>query len=91
MPRNDEEIPGRRWRFDNKISLTILVGFLFQTATIVWWVAKADARIEALEQKAAVTTAITQPQADRLTRVEVKLEGMAETLTEIKQLLRRTP
>lgn len=78
----------KHWHVDRRVPLsviiTLLVTFAGQTSTIVWFFAGLDKRVEVLE-KAQVMTA---PQADRLTRVEVKLEAVQTGIAEIKSILR---
>lgn len=77
-----------KWHMDRGVPVTLVVSmvilFLGQTVTAAWWVSKLDARVDILEV-ARVTTA---PQADRLTRVEVKVENIQLGITEIKDLIR---
>lgn len=73
------------WTLDRKVPLALVLAIAMQTGGIVWWAAITSSRIEALERASASTA----PQGDRLTRVEVKLEGITEKLGEIMVLLRR--
>ena len=50
-----------------------------------WWASNLTERVNSLER----TREATAPQADRLTRVEVRLESVQSGIDEIKPLIRR--
>lgn len=81
----------RAWHWDRKVPIaliaTLLTVFAGQSCTALWWASKMDSRVEVLE-KQNVSAA---PNADRLTRVEVKLESVQAGIIEIKGLLRDPP
>lgn len=80
-----------RWHVDRKVPVALMVtmflAFAGQTTTAIWWASKMDSRVDILE-KQNVTSA---PNADRLTRVEVKLESVQAGIGEIKSILRDMP
>lgn len=80
-PRDDDA----RWHLDKRVPIALIVTIAVQTAGIVWWAAQATERIASLERRVEVSA----PQADRLTRVEVKLETVTEGITEIKRLIQQ--
>lgn len=75
------------WHLDRKVPVAIIVTIMMQTAGIVWWGATASERLNALERKVDMAA----PQADRLTKVETRLEAVQEGISEIKFILRREP
>jgi hypothetical protein len=75
------------WHLDRKVPIAMVVAILMQTGGMIWWGAKADARIETLERKAELAA----PQDTRLTRVETKLEAVQDGISEIKSILRKEP
>lgn len=79
--RNDEA----HWRIGREIPIAILLGLATQTGMFVWWNAKIDMRIVALEQKADIAA----PQGERLTRVEVKVDNLIAAVGELKDILRK--
>jgi hypothetical protein len=88
----------RSWHLDKKVPIALIVTIAIQTAGIVWFAAGLFHRVETLERDAIATrvimdrdTALRAPQADRLTRVEVKIETVQEGVTEIKRLIQRQP
>jgi hypothetical protein len=72
-----------RWHLDKRVPIALLLAILAQTGGGFWWAATTSERINNLEKRADIFA----PQADRLTRVEVKLEVLQEGVTEIKRLL----
>lgn len=74
-----------RWHLDKRFPIALIVTISIQTATIVWWASGITERVNVLERAQATSA----PQADRLTRVEVKLDGVGESVTEIKRLLQQ--
>lgn len=77
-----------RWHIDRKLPVALILTFALaistQTIAAFVWASKMDSRVEALER---FTTAAS-PQGDRLTRVEMNIESMKDSLTEIKARLR---
>lgn len=75
------------WHLDKRVPVAIIVALIMQTSGMVWWAAQASERLNSVER----TIAQAAPQADRLTRVEVKLEAVQDGITEIKAILRKEP
>jgi hypothetical protein len=77
------------WSVDRKVPLaliaTIVGGGLLHTCTLVWWGSGIDQRVGTLERVAERTA----PQADRLTRVEEKIQYIQSGVDEIKALIRQ--
>jgi hypothetical protein len=78
---------GDHWTVDRRIPLALILAIVVQTGGIVWWAASASERLNNLEKKVE----LAGPHADRLTRVEVKLETVQEGITEIKRLIQTRP
>lgn len=72
-----------RWHLDKRVPIALLLALVAQTGTGFWWAATTSERINNLEKRAEFSA----PQADRLTRVEVKLDVVQEALGEIKRLI----
>lgn len=73
------------WHFDKRVPIAIIFSIACQTAGVIWWGATASERLTALERKVEMAA----PQADRLTRVEMNIESIKESLTEIKAAVRK--
>lgn len=77
----------RHWTLDKKIPLALILMLCIQSGTAIWWAAKTDTRITALEASKIEAA----PQADRLTRVEEKIGFITEGVAEIKRLIQQRP
>ena len=75
----------KHWTVDKRVPLALIVTIVLQTGGLVWWASSLSERVNVLEKRAEQTA----PQAERLTRVEVKLESVQEGIAEIKRLIRR--
>lgn len=75
------------WHVDRKVPVAVIIALVFQTGGFIWWGAKADERLSSLERKVESSA----PQADRLTRVEVNIEAIKDSLNEIKGRIRPRP
>jgi hypothetical protein len=73
------------WTVDKRVPLALIVTIVVQSVTLGWWASSLTERVNVLERRAEATA----PQGDRLTRVEVKLEGVQSGIDEIKRLIRR--
>lgn len=79
MPSQD-----RNWHVEKKIPLALMGMLLLQTFAVGWWASATSERVTTLERRMDAAA----PQADRLTRVEVKIETVQSGIEEIKQLIR---
>jgi hypothetical protein len=75
----------KHWTVDKRVPLALILAISVQTCGIVWWASGLTSRVEQLERQAIASA----PQADRLTRVEVKLESVRDGINEIKRLMQR--
>ena len=83
----DYEYDNKHWHLDKRVPLALIVTIVVQTAGLVWWASSLSERVNSLER----TREATAPQADRLTRVEVKLEVMQQGIERIERLIRKDP
>lgn len=82
-----DEHQNNKWHLDKRVPLALIFAILVQTIIVVSWLASLGERVNGLERARDATA----PQGDRLTRVEVKLEGVQIGIDEIKRLIRREP
>lgn len=76
------------WHLDKKVPIALIVTIVLQTVGIVWFAAGLFYRVDALEKHQLAAS----PQADRLTRVEVKIENVERGVNRIESVLQsRTP
>lgn len=80
VPSLAEVKPRQRWEIDRHVPIALIFTLLVQGAGIVWWAAGITDRLSHVERHIEKTL----PQADRLTRVETKVDGIVDTLGEIK-------
>lgn len=85
----------RKWHLDRRVPLALILTIVGQTAVGVWWASSINERVNVLEQAKIEAAKASPVQADRLTRVESKMESVQRDLTEIKSdvksLLRTSP
>jgi hypothetical protein len=75
------------WHIDRKIPLSLILAICLQTVGAIWLASSFNERLNVIEAKMLVMA----PQGDRLTRVEVNLEQIKDSLGEIKAVLRKGP
>lgn len=75
-----------RWTLDKRIPLALMLTIGAQTAGLAYWLGTLSARVAQLE----LTTTGRSSDADRITRLEVKLEGVDETLRRIEATINRS-
>ena len=81
----DRPDPSERfWRLDKKVPLALILTIIGQTGVFIWWASSLNERVNVLEKASAVSSASAPVQADRLTRVESKMESVQRDVTEIK-------
>jgi hypothetical protein len=90
VTERDQSTDGN-WHLDKRVPIAMILTIVLQTGTFVWFAARLDHRVEALERSESRLTTSAPVQADRLTRVEVKLETVQEGITEIKRLIQSRP
>ena len=74
-----------KWHLDRRVPLAMILAIIMQTCTFIWWASSLTERVNTLERERVATA----PQGDRLTRVEVKVEGVQTSLDRIERLIRR--
>ena len=87
MAGDDVPTQDKRWHLDKRVPLALIFALFCQTIAAAWWASNTDSRLSVLEKRVDAAA----PQADRLTRVEVKLETVQDGIDEIKRILRKQP
>lgn len=80
----------KSWHLDRKVPLAMILTIVLQTGAFVWFAARLDQRVEALERSETRASMSAPVQADRLTRVEVKIENIERGVGRIESLMQRT-
>jgi hypothetical protein len=74
-----------KWHLDKKVPIALMLSLALHAGATLWWASQLTERVGMLERQ-QVSAA---PQSERLTRVEVKVEGVQYGIEEIKRLIRR--
>lgn len=83
---DDQDDPASAsWHLDKRIPIALILTLALQTGTIIWWAAGVTARLEQVERRQEATA----PQADRLTRVEVRIEAIQDGIARIERAVQR--
>lgn len=78
----------RHWHLDRKVPLALIVTIAAQTGVFIWWAASLSERVNTLERSAVLYA----QQDTRLTRMEVKIEGVEKVMLRLERLIElRTP
>jgi len=83
MPPHED----RKWHLDRNVLIALIVALAVQTSAVSWWAATLSARVDLLERQAVAIG----PQAERIIRLETKVDGITGGLSEIKALIDRRP
>lgn len=83
----DPEDGQESWHLDKKVPIAFIIAIAVQTGGFIYWVGSTSTRIDVLE-RAMLSSA---PQAERVVRIETKVEALKDSLTEIKAILRPAP
>lgn len=86
MTSEDREYESR-WHLDRKVPIAIIVTLCLNTGGFIWWAAKSDARIEAVERQVLASA----PHTERITRMEVKVENIERGINRIENLIQARP
>ena len=72
------------WHIDHSLNVGIILIFLIQITSFIWFFAKMDSRLTFVEK----TQEETSVDGQRLSVLEAKIEGIHETILEIKNILK---
>lgn len=87
LEMSDQQHQDNKWHLDRRVPLALIFAILIQTVVVVSWLSTLGERVNQLERDRTAAA----PQADRLTRVEVKIESIQATTERIERLIRRDP
>lgn len=73
-----------KWRLDRHIPISLIVTILVQTGAFVWWGATTDQKVAVLKDRLDAIA----PNSDRLTRVEVKVDTVQQSINRIEGYIR---
>lgn len=75
------------WHLDKRVPVAMIITLIGHAAASIWFAAALAERVSNLERQVATMA----PQADRLTRVEVKIESIKEGIARIERLIQNPP
>ena len=78
----------KSWHLDKRVPIALLGAIMLQTCAAIWWAASISARVDTLERDRTAMSLAVGPQAERLIRVETKVDSMHEDVNEIKRAIR---
>ncbi len=87
MMREEPDGATKHWHLDKRVNLSIIITIIIQTAALLIWGTRLDSRVEVLERRHV----LVEPQAERIIRLETKVDGIDKTLGEIKTILQPPP
>jgi hypothetical protein len=73
----------KRWHLDKKVPIALIITIVMQTGCFIWWAASLSERVNTLERDALRSA----PYAERIVRLETRMESIADGILEIKRLL----
>jgi hypothetical protein len=75
----------RQWHLDRKVPLALILTIVAQTVVFTWGASNLWTRVGELERQAQLSA----PQAERIIRLETKVDTITAGLGEIKSLISR--
>lgn len=82
---NNDTQPDKHWALDRKVPLALIIAIFAQSMGFAWAASSLWYRVGELEHKVENAA----PQAERIIRLETKVDVITSTLTEIKALIGR--
>lgn len=82
---DDMDRRDNNWQLDKHVPIAVIMSVIIQTCTIIWWGAKVDSRVAALEMyiQKEESKAVAMSIPDRMTRLEVQQKYTYETVRDI--------
>jgi hypothetical protein len=72
------------WHLDKKVPISLILAILMQTAGFVWWGATTAEKVSVLKERLDAIA----PNSDRLTRVEVKVDSVQQSINRVEGYIR---
>lgn len=80
---SDKEDDGN-WHLDKKVPISLILAIIMQTAGFAWWGATTAEKVSVLKERMDAIA----PNSDRLTRVEVKVDGVQQSINRVEGYIR---
>lgn len=91
MAEQNETTGDGKWHLDKRVPVALIVTLIGQMIVGIAWMSALGERVNTLERTESIRAASAPVNADRLTRVEVKIEAVQEGISEIKRLVQQPP
>lgn len=75
------------WHLDRRVPIALILTILIQSGSALWWAAGVSAKVDTLERQAATNS----NQAERIVRLETKMDAIFGSLSDIKAILQGKP
>lgn len=72
------------WHLDKRVPISLIAAILVQSAGFFWWAATTSEKVSVLKERLDAIA----PNSDRLTRVEVKVDSVQQSINRIEGLVR---
>lgn len=72
------------WHLDKKVPVSLIMAIIAQTAGFIWWGATTQEKVAVLKERLDAIA----PNSDRLTRVEVKVDTVQQSINRIEGYIR---
>lgn len=80
-----------KWHLDKKVPLALIFALIMQSFILVAGGASLYTRVDQVERTVAAQGAAIAPITEKVIRVDAKMDGVKDDLTEIKLSLRNPP
>ncbi len=75
----------KQWHLDKKVPLALIFAIACQTGGLLVWGSNLSTRVNQLEMQLAAVA----PQAERIIRLETKMDAIFSNIAEIKAIVQR--
>lgn len=75
--------PESSWHIEKGVPLALIVTIAVQTASMIWWAAGINGRVDNLEKQVAAASW----QSERIIRIDERLNSVQSNVSDIKNLL----
>lgn len=72
------------WHLDKKVPISLIMAILIQTGGFFWWAAQTAEKVSVLKERLDAIA----PNSDRLTRVEVKVDSVQQSINRVEGYIR---
>jgi hypothetical protein len=85
MGEKDDDPASGNWHLDKRIPIALILALVGHAGATIWWGADITARLSQVERMQQASA----PQVERIIRLETRMEGIADRLVEIRNILQQ--